>query len=298
MEHNLICRTTTKQEKAACRYLDEIGKNKEFDKYKNIAVTGHSLGGNLAQVATVYTATDDCTTNMSSRIKQSVNMDGPGQTKEFIEKYSKAIVKMQEKMIHYQWSPVGAIFTSLCMGDNYVHVDSSKFHLDTIEYLKYLQKLKDEGASELKINIMAGREFFNELPSFFNKHSTTSLDFDEDGNMKETNTFDIVSKVINDVTNAIDENNPVQEYVAAMANIISDTAVNLIDSTKHIMETTPYNIECAKEYATAWSMQMLSTVDMIINQPEHDKGKWILFLTEQAMCFSKMATSANELRKS
>ena len=48
----------TKQEKAACRYLDEIGKNKEFDKYKNIAVTGHSLGGNLAQVATVYTATE------------------------------------------------------------------------------------------------------------------------------------------------------------------------------------------------------------------------------------------------
>ena len=62
----------TKQEKAACRYLDEIGKTKEFDKYKNIAVTGHSLGGNLAQVATVYTATY---AGMYATIWQNVDID-------------------------------------------------------------------------------------------------------------------------------------------------------------------------------------------------------------------------------
>lgn len=137
----------TSQEKAACKYLDKIANDKNYDKYQDIAVTGHSLGGNLAHVSTIYTASDACTTDMQNRIKQSVSMDGPGHPKEFIEKYSKAITKMQDKMTHYQWSAVGAIFSSLCMGDNYVKVDSSKFHLDAMEYAKYLDDLK-KGVSQ------------------------------------------------------------------------------------------------------------------------------------------------------
>ena len=80
-DFEIINGTMTDQERAACRYLDKITNNKAFNKYQNIAVTGHSLGGDLALVSTIYTATDECTTDMASRIKQSVSMDGPGHPK-------------------------------------------------------------------------------------------------------------------------------------------------------------------------------------------------------------------------
>ena len=82
----------TLQEYEACKYLDYIADTPAFDKYQNIALTGHSLGGNLALVSTIYTATDACETNMSSRIVQSVSMDGPGHPQEFLDKYQDAFV--------------------------------------------------------------------------------------------------------------------------------------------------------------------------------------------------------------
>ena len=63
----------TDQELAAGQYLDYIAEH--FD-YENLSLTGHSLGGNLALVAAVYSATEMSHTDASTRIRQSVSMDG------------------------------------------------------------------------------------------------------------------------------------------------------------------------------------------------------------------------------
>ncbi|MBR1703376.1 MAG: DUF2974 domain-containing protein [Lachnospiraceae bacterium] len=106
----------TAQEQAACQYMNEIADSPAFDKYQKIALTGHSLGGNLALVSTIYTATEEGkkNTDLASRIVQSVSMDGPGHPQEFIDKYQDAINEMQGVMTHYHWSLVGSILKSVC----------------------------------------------------------------------------------------------------------------------------------------------------------------------------------------
>ena len=83
----------TEQEELAEKYLYDTIQNTDYD---NFAVTGHSLGGNLALVSTVMTKVADKEngTNVAVRIKQAVSFDGPGHPTEFIDAYRTEINEM------------------------------------------------------------------------------------------------------------------------------------------------------------------------------------------------------------
>lgn len=82
-----------------------------LSKYDNITMTGHSLGGNLADYATIISARKYPW--LAKRIKQCVSLDGPGFSDEFLKEYSSEIAQMSGKMKHYQWSFVGSLLNYL-----------------------------------------------------------------------------------------------------------------------------------------------------------------------------------------
>lgn len=103
----LNSKQTIEQEQAT-KYMQYIANESKFKKYFSFALTGHSLGGNLADHATL-TAPD----SIQKRITQSVSFDGPNFSYEYIEAHQAEIQKMRGKMTHFQWSVVGTLLVPL-----------------------------------------------------------------------------------------------------------------------------------------------------------------------------------------
>ncbi|MGN6715489.1 Mbeg1-like protein [Anaerocolumna jejuensis] len=93
----LLNSTETSQQIIVDKFIAEIKDNEYLDKYTYVASTGHSLGGNLSDYFTIKAAND-----FSDKIKQSVNFDGPGFSKEFLESNKKEIDPVSGIMKHYQ----------------------------------------------------------------------------------------------------------------------------------------------------------------------------------------------------
>lgn len=108
----------TTQEFYAALYLNTVLND---SRYRSITVTGHSLGGDLALVSTVF----NCNNENIDKIQRSVSFDGPGHPPAFFEKYNQQIAMVKDKLVHYHWSLVGAIFQSLA--NEYISIDSDKF---------------------------------------------------------------------------------------------------------------------------------------------------------------------------
>jgi hypothetical protein len=100
----------TDQQKVAESFMNDI--NSEY-KYSNYATTGHSLGGNLSEHATITAPTA-----MKDKISQCLSFDGPGFSDEYIKDHADQISQVQGKITHYQWSFVGALLSQI-PGENY-----------------------------------------------------------------------------------------------------------------------------------------------------------------------------------
>jgi len=98
----LMARDTTQQKNAA-EYMAEVNQKYPYAYY---AVTGHSLGGNLAEHA-VIAAPDD----MRGKIRQAVSFDGPGYSGEYMIRNRELIEKVPYPITHYRWSLIGALLT-------------------------------------------------------------------------------------------------------------------------------------------------------------------------------------------
>lgn len=98
----LMAKDTAQQEKAA-EYIAQAGQRFPYSRY---AVTGHSLGGNLAEHAAI--AAPD---SMREKLVQTVNFDGPGFSEEYMERNRDLISKVVHPIVHYRWSLVGALLT-------------------------------------------------------------------------------------------------------------------------------------------------------------------------------------------
>lgn len=98
----LMARDTTQQKNAA-EYMAQINQNYAYSYY---AVTGHSLGGNLAAHAAIALPDD-----MRKKIRQAVSFDGPGYSGEYIERNQEMIEKVCFPVTHYRWSLIGALLT-------------------------------------------------------------------------------------------------------------------------------------------------------------------------------------------
>lgn len=103
----LLNSTCTNQQEEVKRFLTE--KRELLEGYENIELTGHSLGGNLAEYATIISDRY----GLDDNIKKCVSLDGPGYSDEFIKIYRDEIEKMNSKMVHYRWSPVGSMLNDL-----------------------------------------------------------------------------------------------------------------------------------------------------------------------------------------
>ena len=143
----LVNSTSTEQQSVAEGFMSDINNDPELH-YSNYATTGHSLGGNLAEDATI-TAPD----GMKDKITQCVSFDGPGFSNEYIAANADKIAQSSGKITHYQWSFVGALLNQV-PGENYQSI-----------------KTKDEVYGKY------------DIASLTQKHDTSFVVFDENGNV-------------------------------------------------------------------------------------------------------------------
>ncbi|MBQ4528370.1 MAG: DUF2974 domain-containing protein [Clostridia bacterium] len=111
----LLNSTQTSQQQYAEEYLKRI--NEQYgDRFDGYSITGHSLGGNLAEHATL-TASDE----IAAKINRCLNLDGPGYSDEYLAAHADEIAKNAHLVDHYQASAVGAMLNSV-PGTNYSHI--------------------------------------------------------------------------------------------------------------------------------------------------------------------------------
>ncbi len=137
----------TPQQAEAERYIRDLYQ-KYGSEYDHFGMTGHSLGGNLAEHAAI-TAPD----GMRDKIDRCLNLDGPGMSEMYLTAHANDIRKSKGIIDHYQWSAIGTLLNTV-PGTNYQTVKA--------------KTPDDEGAL-----------------SIVWRHDTKNLDdyFDENGNL-------------------------------------------------------------------------------------------------------------------
>lgn len=113
----LLNRYETFQQQDAEAYMDYLYRN-YGDDYDNFDVTGHSLGGNLAEHATINSPD-----GMKDKIDRCVNFDGPGFSNEYIATHFPDIITTSGKVDHYSWSVVGGLLIPL-PGSHFLVIDA------------------------------------------------------------------------------------------------------------------------------------------------------------------------------
>lgn len=104
-DYGLLNSVGTEQQRKAKDFTRFIN-DKYGDFYRSYNFTGHSLGGNLAEHATV-TAPD------GMPIGRCLNLDGPGFSDEYIAVHRAEIAQHGQYIDHYQYSAVGSLLFSL-----------------------------------------------------------------------------------------------------------------------------------------------------------------------------------------
>lgn len=114
----LLNNTLTPQQYSSQKYMEYIYK-KYGSQYDSFGLTGHSLGGNLAEHAAI--AAPD---GMKEKISDCVNLDGPGFSKAYIQAHKDDIKEIQDRIKHYQWSLVGGLLTPIS-GTDYRTIEAN-----------------------------------------------------------------------------------------------------------------------------------------------------------------------------
>lgn len=105
----LLNSTLTTQQAEMEIFLKKISQSSYIKDYYNLAITGHSLGGNLADHGMVMADKY----GLDSLFSQCVSFDGPGFSDEYIMEHSARIKEVSERMTHFQWSVVGNLLQML-----------------------------------------------------------------------------------------------------------------------------------------------------------------------------------------
>lgn len=166
-DFGLLNSVLTPQQMAAEKYVRDIYRQ-YGDEFTSFDLTGHSLGGNLAEHATI-TAPD----GMREKIGRCVNMDGPGYSNLYMEVHAEDIEKSKHIIDHYQWSWCGSLLNPI-PGSNYQTV--------------YANEPEDGGV----------------IKKYFWKHDTKNVTtFDKNGNMLPA-PRDLVTMAISSFAQSLD----------------------------------------------------------------------------------------------
>lgn len=175
---NSVC---TNQQAEVERFL---AANKDLlSKYDNITMTGHSLGGNLAEYATVMSYKY----GLDKKIKQCASLDGPGFSDEFIKTNREHILAMSGVMKHYKWSLISGMLLDL----------------PGVEYETV--RVSTKGKPIENIANLISPTLFHMFFSFV-RHDTKYLEYDENDNFVHGNR-DILSLIVEPLTKIIDLSN-------------------------------------------------------------------------------------------
>ena len=167
----------TRQQEETEKYGEKLTRKGLIDKYNSFAVTGHSLGGNLASHFTV-TAAKPGKEHIFDKIKQTVNFDGPGVSEVYLKKHETEIEKAAPKLKRYRWSAVGTLLFDMPGEDaEFLDINDELYKNDPKKRIKY---------------------------KLITRHDTKSLLFDENGKAKRGKQ-DIVSKGLSTLSKAIDK---------------------------------------------------------------------------------------------
>ncbi|MDD3253307.1 MAG: DUF2974 domain-containing protein [Lachnospiraceae bacterium] len=131
-DFGLLMDQDTTQQKQAEAYMADI--EKQFS-YANYAVTGHSLGGNLAVHAAI--AAPDA---MKEKLMETVNFDGPGFSEAYLSRHQEEISQVGHQIRLYRWSLVGALLTQpQCVTSRIVQVTEDIKPLEEVRsnYLRH-----------------------------------------------------------------------------------------------------------------------------------------------------------------
>lgn len=164
-DFGLLMDRDTRQQTEAAQYLTDLQSRFGYGAY---VLTGHSLGGNLAEHAAI-TASDE----MRLKLVQTVNFDGPGFSKTYLERHQAEIEKTKSSLILYRWSLVGALLTHPSCTDNQV------------------------------VQVTAEIQPFEKLEANYLRHSTAFLEYEGEG-LKRGNE-DLTSAAIGVWSRTIDE---------------------------------------------------------------------------------------------
>ena len=140
----LLTQTETTQHQAVREFIRQT--HGTLSKYKALNVTGHSLGGNLAEYFTIVS--DEY--GLDDNIERCVALDSPGFSTEFLIKHRKQIRKMNadNKMVHYQWSLVGGLLQPVQSSLNNLRYADVKAGMEDHAFKKHqLQNVKLDGSS-------------------------------------------------------------------------------------------------------------------------------------------------------
>lgn len=172
----------TRQQEESERYGEYLLRKGKIDKYDFLAVTGHSLGGNLATHFTIAAAQAG-KENLFNKIKQTINFDGPGVSDEYLAEHKEKIEKAAPKLKRYKWSAVGTLLFDIPGEESeFLDINDDLYKKNPIERIKY---------------------------KVIKRHSTKSLLFDKKGNAKRGRQ-DVVSKGLSSFSKAIDKFVPEQ----------------------------------------------------------------------------------------
>ena len=103
----LLNATVTEQQRETEKFLQEY--RPLLRQYQRLTLTGHSLGGNLAE----YAAIRSVRYGLDGLLEQCVSLDGPGFSDEFIGQNAAILKRVCAKMKHYHWSFVGDMLHEL-----------------------------------------------------------------------------------------------------------------------------------------------------------------------------------------
>ena len=143
----LLTKIETEQQREVDKFLKN---NQDMLREYTLTMTGHSLGGNLAEYATLVShryGLDTC-------IEECVSLDGPGFSTAFIAAHSEDIARMCGRMKHYRWSVVGTLMSDI-PGARYEFVEVDPEKEDTLlerHGLKYANQFTDGNGDSFEID--------------------------------------------------------------------------------------------------------------------------------------------------